>query len=301
MSVGRTPVRFASPATTPGSGECVGELSLPEVPLPAPVVVMAHGLGAERSFGLERFAERFTARGLAVLAFDYRNFGESTGTPRNLISPSRQVADFLAAIEWIRSEPRLDGDRIGLWGTSFSGGHVLVVGARAESRVQAIVAQVPFVSGISSALAFPLRYHPRALLMGFIDTIGGTLGAPPLTAPVVARDGMALLPGPDAYAGYTALVPEGADWSGRVPSRAFLSILLYRPVARTARLSVPTLIIAAGEDRIIPVRGVRRAAARIPNCHFEEWPVGHFDLYSGEWFERTVALEADFLEARLQP
>lgn len=90
-----------------------------------PVVVMAHGFGAERSFGLPAFAERFASRGLAVFVFDYRGFGASEGEPRYLINPWRHIRDWRAALSHVRSLPGLDADRLGIWGSSYSGGHVI--------------------------------------------------------------------------------------------------------------------------------------------------------------------------------
>ena len=87
----------------------------------SPIVVMAHGFGGQREMRLPAFAEHFASRGLAVLVFDYRCFGASDGSPRNFIDPRRHLADWRAAVEHARGLPEVDGSRLGLWGTSFSG------------------------------------------------------------------------------------------------------------------------------------------------------------------------------------
>jgi uncharacterized protein len=321
-------VRFPS-----GDGECAGDLYLPGDPArsdparsdparsdsarsdsagsdpagsdptrsgPAPVVILAHGIGAERSFGLEPFARRFTARGLASLVFDYRHFGGSSGEPRNLVSPTRQVEDYLSAMSFVRRDPRLDGSRIGLWGTSFSGGHVLVVAARRPDGLRAVVSQIPFVSGIASTLAYPLRYHLPAIALGIADRLGALLRLPRLSVPVVRRRGLALLASPDSHDGYMAMVDEGSGWTGRVPAGVFLAVLAYHPSRSAHRISAPTLLLAASEDAICPVTATRKVARRIPDARLEEFPIGHFDPYAGEWFEAVVAREAEFLEATLK-
>lgn len=294
---GTTAVRFSS-----GDGECVGDLLVPDgTPGPGPVVVMAHGIGAERRFGLSQFAERFTSRGLAALVFDYRNFGDSPGEPRALVSPRRHREDYRAALAFARGHPALDGGRMALWGTSFSGGHVLVVAGEGPPGVRAVVSQIPFVSGISSTLAYPLRYHVPAILLDAADRTAALVGLDPITVPVVRERGLALLASPDAHDGYMAMVPEGADWPGRVPARVFLSVLAYHPIRHARRIRVPTLILAAARDAICPVGPVRKVARRIPDARLEEFPIGHFDPYAGEWFERFVTLEADFLEELLEP
>lgn len=288
-------------------GTCEGDLYLPfqesahsKGPPQSPVVVMAHGIGAERTFGLAGFAQRFVARGLAVLVFDYRHFGGSTGDPRYLVSPSRQLKDFQAALAFVRSDARLDPDRIGLWGTSFSGGHVLVTAARAPEDIRAVVAQVPFVSGLASTLAFPLRYHLPAILLGMTDRIRGAMGRSPLTVPVVQPKGLALLASPDSHDAYMAMVPDDTDWTGRLPARVFLAVLAYHPTRSAGRVRAPTLLLGATEDAVCPMAATRRVARRLPDGRLEEHPVGHFDPYQGEWFERFASRAADFLEARLR-
>src|SRR5687767_10164707 len=113
---------------------------------PYPTVVMAHGLSAVKEMYLDRFAEAFAEAGLASLVFDNRNFGASDGRPRQEIDPWRQVSDYREAITYATTRPELDGDRIGIWGSSYSGGHVLVVGA-IDRRVKCVVSQVPLISG----------------------------------------------------------------------------------------------------------------------------------------------------------
>ena len=97
---------------------------------PVPCVVMAHGFTATRGDRLPAYAERFAAGGLAVLLFDYRHFGDSSGTPRQLLDIGRQQADYRAAVAFARTLEGIDAQRIGLFGTSFSGGHVVAVAAQ---------------------------------------------------------------------------------------------------------------------------------------------------------------------------
>ena len=111
-----------------------GDLYRPEGESRPPVVVMGHGFGAERHFRLPAFAERLCAAGLAILLFDYRGFGDSEGAPRGLVAPGRHLADFAAAVRYAQGLKGVDGARAILWGTSFSGGHVLVTAARLPGR-----------------------------------------------------------------------------------------------------------------------------------------------------------------------
>src|SRR5216117_1681051 len=113
---------------------------------PVPTVVMAHGLSAVKEMYLDGFAEAFAAGGLGALAFDNRNFGASDGEPRYEIDPWAQVRDYRHAISYLQTVPGIDRDRIAVWGSSYSGGHALVLGA-IDRRVKAVVSQVPLISG----------------------------------------------------------------------------------------------------------------------------------------------------------
>jgi len=112
----------------------------------APTVVMAHGYSAVKEMYLDDYAEVFAAAGLNALVYDNRNFGASDGQPRQEIDPWAQVRDYRHAITYASTLPEVDAQRIGVWGSSYSGGHVLVVAA-VDRRVKAVVSQVPLVSG----------------------------------------------------------------------------------------------------------------------------------------------------------
>ncbi|MBM2714186.1 acetylxylan esterase [Mesorhizobium caraganae] len=112
-----------------------------------------------REHGIERFAQAFAAAGFVVLVHDHRNFGTSGGDLRGDIDPWRQVADWRRAISYLEARQEVDPTRIGLWGTSYAGGHALVLGAT-DRRLRCIVAQVPTISGYEQGLR---RISPDAL------------------------------------------------------------------------------------------------------------------------------------------
>src|SRR5438874_7879452 len=133
----------------PSAGDdCRGWLFVPDAENP-PLVILGHGLGATREYGLEPFARRFADAGIAALAFTYRHFGDSGGQPRQLLDIERQLSDWAAALAYARGLDGIDTDRIALWGTSFAGGHVLVAAAR-DGDVAAVVSQCPFTDGLAA-------------------------------------------------------------------------------------------------------------------------------------------------------
>ena len=111
-----------------------------------PAIIMAHGYNCIKELYLDKYAEVFAAYGFVVLVFDNRNFGDSDGEPRQELDPWQQVRDYRHAITFMQTQAFVDPKRIGIWGTSYSGGHVLVVAAL-DKRVKCVVSQVPTISG----------------------------------------------------------------------------------------------------------------------------------------------------------
>ena len=278
---------------------CAAWLYRPDGIARPPVVVMAHGFGAQRDFGLPAYAERFAARGMAVFLFDYRNFGASEGEPRNLVSNSRHLQDWEAALAYVRSLPDIDADRIGLWGSSFSGGHVIVTASR-DHRVAAVVSQVPFVDGITTAYWTGIKHAAQATLAGLKDVLRMITAREPYCVPVVSDPAtFGLMNSPESKPGYLAIVPEGSDWKNECPARAVLELLIYRPVSHARGVRCPALVMMGEKDSLIYPKSVEKTASRMREVTLVHLPTGHFDLYVGDWFEEVVEAQADFLARHL--
>ena len=275
--------------------KCAAWLYLPSSVKKPPLVVMAHGIAAERSFRLPAFAERFAQNGMAVFLFDYRNFGDSQGEPRNLVDPFRHIQDWFAALDHVRKLGNVNGKRIALWGTSFSGGHVLEVAGK-DQKISAIVTQVPFVDGLSTSFNFPLSYLGKGVINGALDLGKSLLSNEPHTIKVVdSPHSFALLNTEECYEGYLNLVPEESSWENKCPARIMWKMPLYRPVRNAPKIKCPVLLIYAEEDTLIPVSDVRKAARRIKDVREVPFPGGHFDLYYGDKFEKNIQLQTEFL------
>jgi fermentation-respiration switch protein FrsA (DUF1100 family) len=123
-----------------------GLLYLPAGDGPHPCVVLGGGWCYVKELVQPYYAALFAERGIAALIFDYRHMGASTGEPRQHIDPWRQIEDYRNAISFMESRDDVDADRIGAWGISYSGGHVMILGA-IDARVRAICSVVPTVDG----------------------------------------------------------------------------------------------------------------------------------------------------------
>lgn len=120
-------------------------LTCPDLFLPCPCLIHSPDAGCQRDFALSHYGDRFAKAGFATFIFDYRTFGGSEGEPRHWASPARHLEDYVSAVEYIKKElaDEVDVNRINLWGTSFSGGHVLTLaGSRLRNNITSVVAQV---------------------------------------------------------------------------------------------------------------------------------------------------------------
>ncbi len=268
-----------------------------------PCVVMAHGLGGVRAAGLEPFALRFAAAGLAVLVFDYRGFGRSDGKPRQVVDVRMQLQDWAAAIAHARSLKDLDPRRIALWGSSFSGG-LVVAAAVEDGRVAAVSSQGGMLDGLA-ALTHLLKMEgpvqlARISALAALDTARARLGLSRITLPVVGEPGsMAVLTTADSKPGYLAITPP--DWVNSISLAWMLTLPLFRPNLMARRLPCPTLFCIAERDLVVPPAAVedaaRRAGTKAEVCRY---PRGHFEIYVGDGFEDSVRDQTAFFLRHLK-
>jgi dienelactone hydrolase len=266
----------------------------------SPLLVMAHGLGAVRTMRLDAYAERFSAAGYACLVFDYRYFGDSEGQPRQLLDIRKQLQDWTAAVAYARTLTGIDDNRIGLWGTSFSGGHVIATAARLPG-IAAVIAQCPFSDSIASLSRLSPLISARITALAVRDLIGARLGRPPVMVPTAGNPGeVALMNAPDAYPGFLKLVPTGASVRNEVAARIGVTILPYRPGRLAAKVTCPILFCVCESDSVAPSGPTRRYAAAAPHGEVKLYTEGHFDIYVDDAFERVIADQLAFLDKNLK-
>jgi pimeloyl-ACP methyl ester carboxylesterase len=239
---------------------------------------------------LDAYAERFAAAGLAVLVFDYRHFGDSGGEPRQLLDIGEQLDDWRSAIAHARGR----FSRVGLFGSSFGGGHVLAIGAE-DPGLGAIVAQCPMTDGLLATLRVPPRTSVKLARAALQDVARSLAGRPPLLVPAVGEPGeLAFMTAPDAVPGFASLTPPGSTWRNAVAARLGLRIGLYRPGRRAAKNTAPLLVCLCEQDSLVNLRATEKVAEAAPRGELARFPIGHFDIYTGDWFEQAVARQTEF-------
>ncbi|MFE9728579.1 alpha/beta hydrolase [Streptomyces sp. NPDC005794] len=228
-----------------------GWLYTPDGTGPHPAITMAHGFAGVKEQRLAQFADVFAEAGFMVLLHDHRSFGESDGTPRHDIDPWQQIKDWRRAISYLESRPEVDMNRIGLWGTSYSGGHALVLGAT-DRRLRCVVAQVPTISGYEQGLR---RVPPDAVArlneVFTEDERAQYRGEPPRTQAIVSSDPSvpASYRAPDAVDFYLDTAPE--NWENKITIRSNYAARMYEPGSWITRVSpTPLLLVVADRDPI---------------------------------------------------
>jgi fermentation-respiration switch protein FrsA (DUF1100 family) len=271
---------------------------------PAPAVTMAHGFAGLKYRGLQAYAERFAQAGLAVVVHDHRNFGLSDGQPRGDIDPWQQIADWRRVISYLESRPDVDAARIGLWGSSYAGGHALILGAT-DQRIKAVVAQVPTISGYEQSLRRAPAEQRAALETRFDEDERGQLrGEPPRSQLLNSLD-------PKVQAAYRSQalaeyherfpLPPGVEPTDTITLRSTRRAQMYEPGVWVERVApTPLLMVVGSRDTTTPTDLALVAYERaLEPKRLELFAGGHYDAYVGaleqtstaasEWFVRHLA------------
>ena len=271
---------------------------------PAPLVVMAHGFSAVKEMYLDDFAAFFAEAGIAALVYDHRNLGASDGNPRGHIDPVEQIRGYRDAISFAQTLPEVDPDRIGIWGSSYSGGHVLVVAA-IDRRVKCVVAQVPLVGGMESARRLIRGDHWPGLRAGFdADRMARLRGETPARIAVTAPDGEpSALPTADTYEFFIEYTKAHKDtaWENDITLHSVELFTEYEPGVYIPRISpTPLLMVAALGDHLTPFDMTAAAyETALEPKKFMALPCMHFQAYTGDIFKMSAPVQRDWFKTYL--
>lgn len=249
-----------------------------------PVIVLSHGLSGIIDLGLEHYAQFFVDAGFACLAYDHRNWGRSGGWPRCESDPWRQVSDMREAISFVRTLPEVDPERLGIWGTSYSGGHVLSVGAL-DRRVRCVVSQVPLVAGRRTFDA----WVPAEKREGFLARVAADRDARAHGQPAATT--VAALPGTETGDWLNHFDPDGSVYVNRLTLRSLELLRAYEPISFVADISpTPLLMVIADHDTQTPTEWQLEAfeQAKDPK-RLLRIDCRHYDPYSANLPEAATA------------
>jgi len=276
-------------------------LYIPEdLSAPVPCIIMGHGFGGTKDMIMESYALRYQEAGFAVLAFDYRYFGESEGEPRQLMWIPYQLEDYAAAIEYARGLKEINPARIALWGTSASGGYGIAIAAK-DKNIACVIAQCPGLDSQASREMFLKKLGIGHILRLFVhgqrDMIRFRFGLSPHKIPIVGKPGsMAFFPISDAYDGYSKLASE--NFINEICARIILRSHRFKPVEHLQNVQCPILIQICDHDSLAPI-STETAKELEKYAEVKHYPIGHFDIYTGDNFEKSVSDQLEFFRKHL--
>lgn len=273
--------------------KCRGWLYLPDGidrEAKLPVIIMAHGFSAVKEQILPEIAERFAIAGFAVVVFDYRFFGASDGEPRCQLFPLEMVEDYRNAITLACQQPNVDPSRVGVWGTSYSGG-LAVYTATVDRRVKAVVAQAPSIINAEARRAVdPERWESVGQFLIQDRIARYETGAVNYMAVVAPEGEPCILPGKECYDAFMELKEVAPNWRNEITVESLEKIREFDPVSLIHMLS-PTalLIIAAESDSLIPLDSLTHAFDRAADPKkLIVLPIEHFEIYQDPWLSNAT-------------
>lgn len=289
---------------------CVGVLTMPKnAKGDVPLVIMAGGWCYTKEIVMPHYAESFHELGCATLRFDYRNFGESSGEPRQHIDPWGQIEDYRNALTFAESLPGIDKKRTGVWGISYSGGHVLIVAA-IDSRVAFAISTIPVVDGFQTMR----RCHGETrfaqlnkLLLD--DRRGRQQGKPGGYMPMSSLkpfDELSAWPFPHVYTGFEGIKKNEAPRHEHRNTIESVELLLNYKVSPFAQriVETPVLMTLAAGDNITSadLEAETFNAITNPNKVFASVQgVDHMSLYTNrEHLAKVGAVQNAWLKKQLE-
>jgi len=276
-----------------------GDLHLPEESaLSAPAIVMSHGFSATRKMGLPWFASSFAQAGYVVYLYDHRGFGESSGEPRAVVDPWIQTHDMWEVVDQVRGLPEVHPDRVAVWGSSFSGGEAIVLGAL-HPDIKAVIANAPF-AGLGDLLTDPSQAQQRfvAMRVAFsndsLDLGRNEIGP----MPVVLEEGFetAVLSQPESSDWFLAHGPSN-DWHNSV-TMAITTTPPFDPGACSPELEgTALLMVIATQDDVASTAVALDTYERASGPKRKAMIEGHhFSAYDEPGRDDAFGAMVDFLD-----
>jgi dienelactone hydrolase len=262
-----------------------------------PIIILCHGFCGIQDILLPDFAQAFTRAGFATITFDYRGFGDSDGERGRLV-PAMQIDDIITVISWAREQPYLDGQYIGLWGTSFGGCHVFGAAAR-DGKIKCIVSQLAFADGETLVTG----HMSEAEKNDFLSAMDKMAEKQKLTKKEMFVSITRVLSDAESKAFFEANRIQHPKMDIKIPFLTVRETLQYRPARDASLVTCPALIVVAGKDTVNPPeqgRALFDAVGAKEKKLYEESDARHYDIYEGEHFKQVVGVQTEWFKAHLQ-
>lgn len=264
---------------------CSAWLYLPTGKKKCPVIVMAHGLGGTREIRLNEYAERFAKAGFACFLFDYRNFGASDGNKRQHINVKMQLEDWHNAIEYIKKDNRIDGEKLLLFGTSLSGGHVIWLSAH-RNDIKGTIAQCPYTNTMATIKKVSLWYILKKVPFVIADLLSCVAGYHPVMLKLSTYKGENAFIETDEET-YKRFIGN-VEFINKAPARTLLEFIKYSPGKYFSKITNPIYVAICTNDSLAPAEKTIQLANNCKYSICKKYDCGHFEIYLDPYFEEAI-------------
>jgi len=278
-----------------------GWLYLPQdLAKPVPCVVLNTGFCGTKDFLLEKYALRFVEAGFAAISFDYRHFGDSQGEPRQIYSVSKQLEDNKAVVAFARTRSEIDAEKIFLWGTSSSGNYGIMLAAE-DKRIAGVIGQTPSLDHHAEGKMIVKRegmsWFLKLILHAQKDKLRSRFGLSSHTFPAVGKPGTtAMLIAPGFFEGYQKIAKNSKSFQNEVCARIMLAFDEPNLLKSAENVTCPVLFILCEDDNLTLPDAHKKIEKTLGELvKFIKYPIGHFEIYSGEYFEKCVVEQVSFI------
>jgi uncharacterized protein len=272
----------------------------PEITNEAPCIILSHGFAGTMDMELEQYAVKFSATGFAVLLYDYRTFGQSVGTPRQVYCGRYQIQDLKAAILYAKKRPEVDDSKIFLWGTSAAAGYGISVAGQDDS-IAGIIAQCGAYDHKEDNKIYMDRlgfgFFIKLFIHGQRDKGRSRFNLSPHTFPAYGKEGTtAMLTAPGIFEGIQKLAENSPDFKNDVCARLALLPHAPDPIERAKTVKCKVLVQVCKKDTVVsPNSHVRMVENLGENALVKNYDIGHFDIYFDEHFDKATDDQLEFL------
>lgn len=264
-----------------------------------PIIVMAHGLGSTRDMRLDEFAFKFAEAGFACFLFDYRNNGDSKGEKRHRINVKEQLEDWSNALEFVKNLDNADTNNIFLFGTSFSGGHVITLASK-HPEIRAVIAQCPYTDTFASIFAVPFITQLKLFFTLCANCVTSLFGHV-IMVKLAGKPNKRALMVDNEYEKYLDMMTKDSrTFKNTAPVTTILEFFKYSPGKYAKNIKIPILYAICEKDTVAPAKKSLHYVKKSLNGTIKKYPCGHFDIYYGEHFQNAISDYIDFFKNSLK-
>lgn len=264
-----------------------------------PVIVMAHGLGSTRDMRLDEYAYRFAEAGFACFLFDYRNNGDSEGNERYRINVKEQLEDWNNAIEFVKNLDKTDCNNIFLFGTSFSGGHIITLSSKRDD-ITAAIAQCPYTDTAASVFAVPVITQLKLFFTLCADFVTRLFGHKIMVKLADKPNRTALMVDKEYEKYFEAMAGKSKTFKNITPVATILEFFKYCPGKYAEKVKCPIYYAVCENDTVAPAKKTLEYVKKSRYGTIKKYPYGHFDIYLGENFQSAILDYIDYYKRNLK-